>query len=178
MFRVAALIILTLVVMGRPVWAEEMIDSEFKKEVQDTVYDAVNASKDFFSGVIDGFTSGGEGANYGPEWTVANKKDLARLLSVTVTSAKDLGEGRWQVVAALHNHFDEPVLVTNLAGLGNVVLIDAAGFSHALPDAQAQGKDVVCLARSATRLQLTFNNLDAPPETLRIFNTDFGVPVR
>lgn len=152
--------------------------SDFKQEVSDTVVGTVDATKDFFSGVMDGLENATkDDSKVTQSHTVGSKADLARLLKVEITKIENKENGHYLLTVALRNNNEFPVKVTGLKVLGNVVLLDKDGFSYPLPNREQQGHDVTALARSATRLRLTFTGVEARPTLFRLFNTDFGLPL-
>ncbi len=170
------IIALSLFLVPAPVSAADK-SSTFKDEVSTTVVDTVDATKDFFSGVMEGLENATkDDSKVTASHTVGNKADLARLLKVEIVKIEDKENGHYLLTVALRNNNEFPVKVTNLKVLGNVVLLDKDGFSYPLPNREEQGHDVTALARSATRLRLTFTGVEARPTLFRLFDTDFGLP--
>lgn len=151
--------------------------STFKEEVQTTVVDAVQASKDFVSGVAAGISEASEGhPDFDPSRVVATKADLARLLKVEIIKVENLNQGHWRLTVALRNNNEAPVKVINLSARGQVIVLDKDGFAYPSFETKLGAQDGVVLPRSALRLRCDFKDLESRPMVFRIYGTDFPVP--
>jgi hypothetical protein len=137
----------------------------------------VSTGKNVLSGVGEGIDEGRKGGESADKASlVTNKEDFDKLLSAKVIKAEYANERQVLLTIAIQNDNEQPVRITNLADVQSLVLIDADGFSHSLPNRMEQGKDVTALGKSLTRLQLKFTEVEAKPVTLRLFDIDLAVP--
>ena len=154
-------------------------DSSFKEDVRSTVSNTVDASKDFFSGVVEGITGtedNGASPPLEPIQVVSNKLTLGRLLKVKVLQATEQKNGDWVLTVALRNNKDFQIKVTNMISLGQVAVLDGGGFASPLPNSIEQGADFVVLPRSAAKVRFKFNGMESRPTTFRLLGIDFPIP--
>lgn len=172
-----AMIALTVALCSPAAWAEEG-DSTIKTGVRSIVSDVVSAGKDLASGFNEGVEDGRKGGDrHEGTHTVSSQDDFKRLgLGLRVIKTETIDPGQVEVTLALDNPNDFPVRLTKLGNLRNVVLLDRDGFSYSLPRPEEQGRDVIALGRSATRLRYSFSEVEGRPGTLRLFDID--VPVK
>lgn len=148
-----------------------------KTGVRSIVSDLVSAARDLAAGFNEGVDKGLKGDDQANSARgAANQAEFKALgLGLKVTGIKFLEPGEVELALALKNPNEFPVRLTNLAALGNVALVDRDGFSYALSRPAEQGRDVIALGRSSTRLRFFFSEVEGRPETFRLFDID--VPV-
>ena len=156
--------------------AEE--ESSFKEGVRSTVTSTVDASKDFFYGVVEGITGDKteEPPSASPPKVANSRLTLTRLLKVQVLNATEQKKGHWVLTVAFRNNENYQVKVTNMLGLGQVAVLDGDGFAYPLPNSMEQGADFVVLSRSAAKVRFMFDALESRPITFRLLGADFPIP--
>ncbi|WP_127957861.1 hypothetical protein [Serratia microhaemolytica] len=156
-----------------PVVAES---STVKESVKSAASNFISTAKDAISGISEGIVDGRkEGESTDKAHIASNQQELAELLSFTVISAEELGQGKYQLTLAVRNDNPFLVRVTNLSQHNSIVLLDKDGFSYPLPTPAIQGTDITAIEKSLTRVRYTFNNVEGEPKTLRIFATELPI---
>lgn len=170
-------VLILLFSLGGRLAAEEK-ESTIKRAVKDIVSDTINAGKDLVGGAKEGINEGRGGGNPSDPIIISNKDGLPGRLTVEVLKVEELAAERFQVTVALRNLVAVPVRLVNLNGLGNVVLLDAAGFASPLAKTVEQASEVTVLADSATRARFVFDKVEGRPKFFRLFNLDYPVPAK
>ena len=168
--------LLGLVVL-QPALCSAADEAGLRESVRSIVDSVVSTGKDVVTGVSQGVESAldqAEGTRNAQ--LVSDKQSLAKLLEVTALRSESLNERSFKITLAIHNKNDFPVRLTRLWEVSSVVLLDTEGYSYVLSDPRDQGKDVIVLGKSRTRVRFTFNDVEGRPATLRLYDTDIALP--
>mgnify|MGYP003701501075 FL=1 len=152
-------------------------DKDLRESVRSVVDSVVSAGKDVVTGVSQGVESAldqAEGARNAQ--AVSYKQSLAKLLEISALGSEQLGDRSFKVTLAINNQHEYPVRITRLWDVTSVVLLDSEGYSYVLANPKEQGKDVIVLGKSRTRVRFTFDGVEGRPALLRLFDTDIVLP--
>jgi hypothetical protein len=153
---------------------------DVQHEMQGAISDLISTSGTIFSGMAAGMQEGAERGQAqldGADGTrlIANKKDLAELVQVTVFKLEEQGSGSWRVTLAIRNANDFPVRLVNLTRKQSVLMLDADGFAYNPVPQQESARTLTVAARAAVKAAFDFSGLEAKPGIIRLFDTDFPV---
>jgi len=152
-------------------------ETSLRDNVRSVVDSVVSAGKDVVTGVSQGVESALSDAERKANLKiVSDRETLEKLLTVTVLRNEKIEGQTFRITLGLHNQNDFPVRLARLGELSSVVLLDQDDYAYVLPDAKEQGKDVVVLAKSRTRVRFTFTRIEGKPAVIRIFNKDYKLP--
>jgi len=153
---------------------------DVQNEVQSGMNEMITIMGTVMSGMATGMKEGAENAQAqldGADGTrlIADKKDLAELVEVTVFKLEEQGSGSWRVTLAIKNTNDFPVRLVNLTRKQSVLMLDADGFAYDPVLRQESARTLTVAARAAARAAFDFSGLEAKPGIIRLFDTDFPV---
>jgi len=153
---------------------------DVQNEVQNAMNEIITIMGTVMSGMAAGMGAGAENIQAqldGADGTklIANKKDLAEFLQVSVLKLEEQEKGNWRVTLAIKNSNDFPVRLVNLTRKQSVLMLDANGFAYDPVLQQESARTLTVAARAAVKAAFDFSGLEAKPGTIRLFDTDFPV---
>jgi len=153
---------------------------DIQKEVQSSMNEMISITGSVLSGMAAGMQEGAEKAQAqldGADGTrlVANKKDLAELLQVSVLKLEEQKKGNWRVTLAIRNANDFPVRLVNLTRKQSVLMLDTEGFAYDPVLQNGLARTLTVAAKAAVKATFDFSGLDAKPDVFRLFDTEFPV---
>ena len=153
---------------------------DVRNEVQNSINEMVTIMGTVMSGMATGMQEGAEKAQAqidGADGTrlVANKKDLAALLHVSVLKSEEQEKGAWRVTLAIKNTNDFPVRLVNLTRKQSLLMLDADGFAHEPIRRKESARTLTIAARTAVKAAFDFVGLEAKPGVIRLFDADIPV---
>jgi hypothetical protein len=153
---------------------------DVQDDMQSAIIDMISTGITIFSGVAAGLQEGSDKLQNQLDAAdgtrlVANKKDLAELVQVTVYKLEEQGNGAWRITLAIRNNNAFPVRLVNLARKQSVLMLDAEGFAYAPVPREGAARTLTVAARTAAKAVFDFTGLDARPGLIRLFDTDFPV---
>ena len=153
---------------------------DIQSEVQNAMNEMISITGSMLSGMAAGMQEGAEKTQAqldGADGTklIANKKELAELLQVSVFKLDDQGNGGWRVILAVKNSNEFPIRLVNLTRKQTALLLDVDGFAHEQTLQERQARTVTVPPRAAVKATFTFAGLEAKPVIFRLFDMDFPV---
>lgn len=163
-----------------PADAAEASLQDVQKEVQNVMNEMLSITGEIVSGMSAGMQEGADTIQAqldGADGTrlIANKKDLAELLQVSVSKCEGQGDNAWRITLAIKNANDFPVRLVNLNRRQSVLLLDTEGFAHNPVTGKDSARTLTVPSRAAVKAAFEFSGLEAKPGVIRLFDTDFQV---
>lgn len=155
-------------------------NSNVHTEIQNVFNELLSVSGEMISGMSAGMREGAQNMQQqldGADGTrlITNKDDLAELVTVTIYRFEEKEDGIWSVTLAIKNANDFPVRLTNLTSKQIVLMLDAEGFAYDPLRHEGSVRILTIAARAAVKVNFDFSGLEAKPEVIRLYDTDFSI---